>query len=831
VGIGASAGGMEAMQRLLLQLTPDSGLAYVLVQHLAPNHESFLADLLRGSSVIPVVQAVERMPVKANRLHIIPPNVQMTLADGHLHLAPRPSDRTQYNAIDSFFESLARFGEHRAVGVVLSGSSSDGAAGLREIKANGGVTIVQEPSTARHDTMPRAAIATGAVDLVLPPEAIGVELVRLGQHPFLNANERSRVSELQISEAQLERLFYLLRAASGVDFSHYKLPTIQRRLQRRMALHKVADVDKYLKVLDTDTVEVQNLYRDILIHVTRFFRDPDSFGAMTSVVFPRLIAEAGSKRPIRIWVPGCATGEEAYSIAIALLEQLEDDANSVPVQVFATDVSEESIERARVGLFPDTIGSDVTTERLRRYFTRVDGQYRISKLVRDCCIFARQDLTRDPPFSKLDLIVCRNVLIYLGPRLQHKLMGVFHYALKPGGFLVLGSTETVGTHGDLFTVVDKRHKIFTKSAVRGRVNLDFALMPEPSAERERPRVIPPSRIVREGDLQSEVTRLLLGRYTPPGVVIDANHSIVQTRGRTGAFLELSSGEATLNLLKMVREGLLHGLRSALRHAKQTGRPTRREGLTVKTDGATRVIDLQVIPIADSNQTPFYLVLFEEPAGSRDADTAKPAKSKKRGKTREDLRIMEIQAELTSSREYLQAIIQDLEAANEELQSANEEILSSNEELQSTNEELDTAKEELQSANEELNTVNEELNVRNDELSLVNADLVNLLAAVPAAVVIVNADLRIRRFTPPAEHLLNLIPTDVGRPLGDLKPNLDVPDLDEMTREVVDNIMSKEVEVRDRSGRAYVLRIRPYKDQENRIDGAVLSFMDGRPWSE
>ncbi len=632
VGIGASAGGMEAMQRVLQKLTPDSGLAYVLVQHLAPNHESLLAELLRSSSAIPVVQAAERMPVRPNRLHVIPPNVQMTLQDGYLHLAPRPSDRTQYNAIDSFFESMVRFGEHRSVGIVLSGSSSDGAAGLREIKAAGGVTIAQEPSTARYDAMPRAAIATGAVDLVLSPEAIATELIRLGEHPFLRSTERTLPNEMQISEPQFERLFYLLRTASGVDFGHYKLPTIKRRLQRRMALQKLTDVDKYLRFLDGDSVEVQNLYRDILIHVTKFFRDPESFIALKSTVFPRIVEQAAAGRPIRIWVPGCATGEEAYSIAITLLEHLGDDANSAPVQVFATDVSEDAIERARTGVYPEGIAADVPADRLRRYFSRTDGQYRVSKVVRDCCIFARQDLTRDPPFSKLDLIVCRNVLIYLGPRLQRKLMGVFHYALQPSGILMLGSTESVGAHADLFGVLDKKHKIYARSDGRSRLEHDFMLAPDGAFERDRTRMITPSRLSREGDIQSEVTRLLLGRYSPPGVVVDDNFQIVQTRGRTGRFLELSTGDATLNLLKMAREGLLHGLRTALRNAKKTGRPARREGLLVE-GGGSRPTDLQVIPFADGNDVQYFLVTFEEPPGPRGPGTTARHKAQEREGTR------------------------------------------------------------------------------------------------------------------------------------------------------------------------------------------------------
>jgi len=829
VAIGASAGGLEAVTTLMQHLTPDTGLGYVLVQHLAPDHQSFLAELLNNSSRIPVIQAVERMPILPDRLHVIPPNVHMTIVGDHLHLAPRPSDRTQYNAIDSFFQSLAGSAEHRAVAVILSGSSSDGAAGLREIKSAGGLTIVQDPKTARYDGMPRAAIATGAVDMILAPERIAHELVKLGTHPF-SAVEEGAPGQLAVTDPQRERLFALLRMASGVDFTHYKMPTIKRRLQRRMALHKMTDVEEYLKLLERDGPEVQSLYRDILIHVTRFFRDPDSFAALRKLVFPRILEDVKSKRPVRVWVPGCATGEEAYSVAMALLEYASNDSTTVALQVFGTDVSEEAIARARAGTYPQSISADVSAARLRRFFTRTNGQYRINRSLRDVCIFARQDLTRDPPFSKLDLIVCRNVLIYLGPRLQRKLVSVFHYALKPSGFLVLGATESIGPDGELFDIVDKRHKIYIKRNLLSRAQLELAPMVDAPFTRvadDRPPIAPRAP-GRGSDIQTEVSRLLLNRYSPPGVVIDRDGMIIQTRGKTGPYLELATGDASLNLLKMAREGLLHGVRTAIRESRKTGKPARRERLTVKLDGTSREVTVQVFPFGDPADAGFFLVLFEDPSVAQPADAGGRATS--RVKTKRSVQVARLQQELSSTREYLQSIIQDLEAANEELQSANEEVLSSNEELQSTNEELDTAKEELQSTNEELNTVNDELNARNEELRHVNADLMNLLSAVPAAVIIVANDLRIRRFTPLAEQVLNLIPTDIGRRLGDIKPNIDVPDLEELTREVIDSVSPRELEVRDRSGRVHLLRVRPYKNHENRIDGAVLALTDGGAWT-
>jgi two-component system, chemotaxis family, CheB/CheR fusion protein len=831
VGIGASAGGLEALSRLLPRLDPRAGMGYIVVQHLAPRPESILADLLAASSAVPVVQVQEGMRVERNRVHVIPSNAQMTVIQGRLHLAPRPGDRSQHNPIDYFFTSLAQYAESRAIAIVLSGSASDGSHGLIDIKTAGGIAIAQEPKSAKYDGMPLAAIATGVVDLVLTPEQIALELARLADHPFLSKTLSRDVPTTAepdgFSDLQLSTLFQLLRAASGVDFTHYKLPTIKRRLQRRMLLHRMSSLPDYLRLLSQDPAEVKNLYRDILIHVTRFFRDPDSFVALKNAVFPRLVEEAANKRPIRIWVPGCATGEEAYSVAIALLEHLGDRAASVPVQVFATDVSEEAVEKARAGVYAESITADVSSDRLRRFFTRIDGQYRISKLVRDSCIFARQDLTRDPPFSKLDLILCRNVLIYLGPRLQRRLMGVFHYALKPSGFLMLGATETIGQHSELFGLADKKHRIYTKRAGHATPTPEFPGGRDGAYEKHgsSTHAPVPHALSHGGDIQADVTRLIVSRYGPPAVVVDGAYQIVQTRGKTGAFLELATGEASLNVLKLAREGLMHGLRSALQEARRTLKPTRREALVVRANGSTREVDVHVMPVGDLNEAPHYLVCFESPAHRREPSVeTKPAK-KSTGRTREDSRLVRMRQELSTSREYLQSIIQDLEGANEELQSANEEILSSNEELQSTNEELDTAKEELQSTNEELNTVNEELNARNEELSHVNSDLINLLTAVPAAIVIVSAELRIRRFTPLAEQILNLIPTAIGRPIGDIRSNLDLPDLTELTRSVIDSVTVRDLTARDRMGRQFSLRIRPYKNQENRIDGAVLAFSE------
>jgi two-component system CheB/CheR fusion protein len=623
------------------------------------------------------------------------------------------------------------------------------------------------------------------------------------------------------------RVFQILRKGTAVDFSQYKPPTIRRRIQRRMVLHKIAALDHYLKYLEENPAEVQSLYQDILIHVTRFFREPESFEALQTVVFPKMTSNRKPDNPVRIWVPGCSTGEEPYSVAMALVEFCIERGLNTQIQIFATDLSEVAIERARAASYPGSIAADVSADRLRRFFVESNGGYQISKSIRDLCVFARQDLTRDPPFSKLDLIVCRNVLIYLGPSLQKKLMTVFHYALKPNGFLMLGHAETVGIHADLFSIADKKHRVYGRKAVEPppALNLlsDYHVpRPEASKKAAEPR--------GATNVQSEANRVLLEKYTPPGVIVDSTMQILQFRGATGPFLEPAPGDASLQLLKMAREGLIFGLRSALRAARKSDRPVRREGLRVKYNGHGLDVSLEVIPLGPAGDDRHYLILFQDatqhtegnspPVKNRAGKTSKPQK--------EPAHIAEmtrLEQELAASREYLQSVIQDMEAGNEELQSANEEILSSNEELQSTNEELDTAKEELQSTNEELNTLNEELHGRNEELSRVNSDLVNLLASVQIAIVMVSRDLRIRRFTPMAETLFNLIPTDVGRPVGHIQPNVDCPNLEQLIAEVTDSMTVKELEVRDREGRFYSMRIRPYKDVDNRIDGALLALFD------
>ena len=828
VGVGASAGGLEAFSQLLEALPATANVAVIFVQHLSPQHESALQTLLASRTSLPVIQVVDGLRIEPQHIYVVPPNVQMGIVDGALHLLPRPGDRSQYTPIDFFLQSLAQWAHNRAIGVILSGTASDGAVGIREIKSAGGITIAQKPKTAKYDGMPRAAIATGMIDLVLSPQEIAEEIAHIHAHPYLDRTPvTAQRAEATPTDEQLGEIFALLRRVSGVDFRQYKTPTVKRRLLRRMALHRLHDSAAYLRYLRENVKEAHALYQDLLIHVTRFFREPESFKVLVSEVFPELIASRSEDEAFRFWVPGCATGEEPYSVAIALLETMEEQGASHRVQIFGTDVSESAIEQARAGVYPPSISADVSAERLKRFFIKADGSYRVSKALRDVCVFARHDLSRDPPFSRLDLIVCRNVMIYLDAAIQKRLISVFHYALKSTGYLMLGPAETTG-HQHLFSVVDKRWRLYRKAALDAALPIGFSLDRYPhlpaAAGELRGAAKPDSRSVHD-----EASRMLLQRYGPASVVVDDKLQIVQFRGQTGPFLEPASGEPTLDLLKMAREGLLFPMRTALQKARLKHHAVREEGVSVRRNGGWHDVNIEVVPLSSGGGRHF-LVTFDEPplkpprkrgrrsvGGRRNASTVARRES--------DERIAGLTRELTASREYLQSIIQELEAANEELQSANEEILSSNEELQSTNEELDTAKEELQSTNEELNTVNEELHSRNEELSRVNSDLVNLLATVDITILIVGDDMRIRRFTPTAERMLNLIPGDIGRPVGQINTNLAAESLESLIRETIDTMTGRELEAQDRQGKWYSLKIRPYKNIDNRIDGAVLTMMD------
>jgi len=820
--VGASAGGLEAFSSLLRAVPADTPLAFVLVQHLARDQRSILPELLGNVTAMTVVAARDELAIEPRHVYVIPPDARMTVSDGHLRVRPAAAQREAEGMVDVLFRSVASEYQERAVGVVLSGSAHDGSAGLREIKTVGGLTLVQQPEQAAVDGMPRAAIATGAVDAVLSVEEIGEHLTRLAKHAFFSRMNDGAADEAPADMSLLVQIFQLLRRANGIDFNSYKLPTLKRRIERRIAFHRLGSLDAYVEMLRRTPAELQRLQEELLIHVTSFFREPAAFAALEETVLRRLLTRPAEGAAFRFWVPGCSTGEEVYSLAMVALELLDEHAAAVSLQIFGTDVSEEAVEKARAGVYPVGIAAEVSPQRLRRFFSKSEGGYRISKEVRDRCVFARQDVTRDPPFSRLDLIVCRNLLIYLNQATQRKVLGIFHYALRPNGVLMLGGAESIGSRADLFATFAKKFQLYRKKGDGHRPELEStppALAPPVAAPAKRSALSRPSDR-SPWDVQTDANRVLLDRYAPPAVIVDEDLRIVQSRGGTSPFLELPAGEVTVDVLKMVRPELGYALRLLLHEARARRRPASKQGLRFKVDGRARVVDLQVVPLggAEARQ---LLVLFEERGGARAAAARKlVGKRDKRGAS-----VSAIEHELAETRRQLQAIIDDKGAANEELQSANEEVLSSNEELQSTNEELDTAKEELQSTNEELTTLNDELRGRNEELAVVNSDLSNLLASVQIPIVMVTRDLRIRRITPAAEKVLNVIPSDIGRPIGHLKLNFVLPDLERLITETIDTVSIRERKVEGLDGKLFALQIRPYQTIDNRIDGALLILFD------
>jgi two-component system CheB/CheR fusion protein len=814
VGVCASAGGFEAFSQLLKALPANLEMAFVYVQHLSAKHASMLSELLARETPMPVKEIQHGERVEPNHVYVIPPNCTLAISGSVLHLLPRVNTGGQPMPGDYFLRSLAAELGNRAIGVILSGTASDGSLGLKAIKAEGGITFSQDEKSAKYDGMPHNAIMSGCVDFVLPPDEIARELASIARHPYVARPKSSVVEELP--DGPFKKILALIRSATGVDLADYKQTTIKRRVMRRMALHKVENLEAYVNYIGQHPNEIEALYNDLLISVTQFFRDAESFEVLEKTIFPKLIKGRSPDDPVRIWVPGCSTGEEVYSLAISLMEACREQDVEIPMQVYATDLSELAISRARTGRYSENIINDVPADRLRRYFLRVESGYQVSKRTREMCIFARHDLTRDPPFPRLDLISCRNVLIYFGTVLQRRIMPILHYALKPHGYLLLGSSETVESYTDLFSVLDKKNRIYAKrSDGRPAVELPpMAREPETHepAEPGAQTVAPPAADV---DLQREVDRLILNQYAPAGVVINERMHVLQFRGRTGGYLEPAPGSADFNLLSMARPGLMVPLRNAIQKVRAQHGSVVRQGIRVQTNGGFQTIAIEVTEVrTGKGGSRAYLILFHPGAKS----IRQPVSA---GSKRQTDEVHLLRQELSATKEHLQAIIEDKEAANEELRSANEEAQSTNEELKSTNEELETTKEELQSTNEELNTVNEELQHRNLELSKSNDDLENFLAAVNIAMVMVDNDLRVRRFTPQAQKLLNLIPSDVGRPITNLKPSLPIPEMENKLLEVIETLRPVEIDVRDSNGQRHIVRMRPYRTADNRIEGAVL----------
>ncbi len=831
VGIGASAGGLEAVTQLLHALPGDTGMAFVLVQHLDPHHESQLINLLTPATPMRVCTVVDGMPIEPNRVYVIPPNTTMILEDGKLRLSPRKSGL--HLPIDAFFESLAQAQGGKAIGIVLSGNASDGSRGIRAIKAECGVTFAQDEATARHSGMPGSAIATGAVDFVLPPDEIARELLRIARHPYVIPPSRRPEEEvLPEGDGDLKRIFKLLHGATNVDFSHYKQTTIRRRIGRRMLVLHLSELAEYARYIQHNPAELQELYRDLLINVTSFFRDAESFEALKRLMAAALRERKDADEAVRVWVPGCATGEEVYSLAICLSELLDEERLNLSLQLFGTDINEAALERARAGVYSETITEDVSPERLRRFFARVDSGYQISKQLRESCIFARQDLAKDPPFSHLDVISCRNVLIYMDAALQQRILPIFHYSLKPEGFLMLGSAESIGSAADLFSVADKQHRIYSRRPVPVRLTLDLSL------EQHAGESAFPGPKVRAGltgaELQRKADRIIQSKYSPASVLVNSQLQILQFRGHTSEYLEPTPGEASLNLLRMAREGLVLVLRRLIQAVAEQNVSMSETGIYVDHSGEQRQVNIEVTPIAGvAPGERYYLIVFQEGAKKSTAPPLQFNVGQRTGSLEDYTEALEeharqLQQQLAETREYLRNLTEDHEAHAEELRAANEEVRSANEELQSTNEELSTTKEELQSANEELTTVNEELQHRNQELAALNSDLKNLFSAVSIPIVMVDNGLRLRRFNTPAEKLLELGPTDVGRPIGHLRGPLEPLPLEKLIVGVLETLKPEQQDVQDQNGRWHSVTVRPYRTTDDRIEGAVITIVDIDP---
>ena len=857
VGIGASAGGLAAFEAFFSGMPVDTepGMAFVLVQHLAPDHKSILTDLVQRYTRMQVFEVEDGMVVRPNCAYIIPPGHDMAFLGGALQLLEPSAPRGQRMPIDFFFRSLAQDQRERAIGIVLSGTGSDGTLGVRAIKGEGGMVMVQHPASTEYDGMPRSALGTGLVDYELPPAEMPPQLIAYATQAFGQRRSPVTATPPPKLDNALQKIFILLRTQTGNDFSQYKPSTVHRRIERRMAIHQIESMDGYLKYLQQAPTEVEALFRDMLIGVTNFFRDPDAFKTLQEMVIPKLLSGKSPSSVIRLWSAGCSTGEEAYSLAILLAEHLEATRQHFKVQIFATDIDNQSIATARTGLYPASVSADITPERMARHFTvESDGDFcRIHKSIRDMLVISEQNVIKDPPFSKLDLISCRNLLIYVGSELQKRILSLFHYALNPGGFLFLGSSETVGDVGNLFATVDRGSKLYQRREDAHHASSGVQILPPMTAAEERPPQ-PIHRTAAPGKppLRELTEQALLQHLSPVAALVNGKGDILYLHGRTGLFLEPAPGETGVNnILNMAREGLRRDLVTALHRAAGDRVVVRCPNLRVKSNGDSTPVDLTIQPVpagpagpagpaadtaehpTESSQPPLFLVILEQPAThpARDSGGSAPtptpaAEEVDAGGDNGQSLVNSLRQELRAKDEYLQTTNEELETANEELRSSHEEMQSVNEELQSTNEELETSKEELQSVNEELSTVNSELQTKVIDLTRANNDMNNLLSGTGIATVFVDHSLRILRFSPSTTRIINLIQSDIGRPVGHIVSNLAGYDsLSEDMQEVLDTLAPKEVEVQTRAGAWYTMRILPYRTLDNVIEGAVINFVD------
>jgi two-component system CheB/CheR fusion protein len=822
VGIGASAGGLEAIEGFFANTPSEIKIAFVIIQHLAPEHKSIMGSLLKKYTNLKVSEVRDGVKVEPGCVYLNPPNKDVSIFNGRLYLSDLAQVRGARLPIDYFFRSMAEAQGDKSICIILSGTGTDGTLGLKAIKGAGGMAMVQAEDQAKYYNMPRSAIDTGLVDFILPVEKMASELMKYVKHPYIGGSEKP-LTEKEKFENHLNRIFMLIRTTTGHDFSQYKINTIRRRIERRMAVHQIGKISEYVNYLKKNPGEIKTLFKDLLITVTNFFRDPKAFKSLNEKVILPMVKWKPNEASIRIWVPGCATGEEAYSLAILFSEAMKIYNKHCTLQIFATDIDSDAIEYARMGVYPDSIAADVKAERLKTYFIKEENAFRVKKQIRELVVFATQNLVKDAPFSKLDLVSCRNVLIYMNSPLQKRILPLFHYTLNPDAYLFLGTSETVGEFADLFSPIDLKWKIFKRKQAITKLGLErtgvsgngLAAIETIKDARQKFEATP-------ANIRAIAERTILQDYAPPCVLIDDKYEILYFNGDTDKFLTMPNGEPTFNLLKIAREDIRYKLSTQLRKCVKEKVVVKSRNVKVMYNGSISSVNITAKPINDPLlKDLFYMVLFETPKEKPE----EKAKKKKEKEREVEPRVAALEQELQSTKEYLQTTIVELETSNEELKSTNEELQSTNEELQSTNEELETSREELQSTNEELETVNTELQNKVEQLSEANNDLNNLLGCTEIATIFLDNDVRVKRFTPRASEIFKLITSDIGRSIGDIVHNLQYDSLVNDVQEVLKNLGRIEKEVRTKTGDWMLMRIIPYRTVDNAIDGVVVTFID------
>jgi two-component system CheB/CheR fusion protein len=828
VGIGSSAGGLEAFEAFIKAMPEDSGIAFILVAHLDPSHVSILPEIIQRKTRMKVSQIVDDMRIVPNQIFIIPPNKDLALLNGRMQLLEVKEPRGVHLPIDLFFRSLAKDQGNNAIAIILSGTGSDGTLGIREIKGEAGMVMAQDPESAKYDGMPQSAIASGLVDYILYPDQMPQQLAGYVRHQPIDENGRNIPIDEKMIQA-LPKIYVLLRAATGHDFSLYKKNTICRRIEKRMHVQQIDKIDDYVRYLQESELETTVLFKELLIGVTSFFRDPGSFELLKEKYLPELLRNKPDDYQMRIWVPGCSGGEEAYTIAIIVRECMDTLGIHFTVQIFGTDLNEDAINIARAGRYPESIAADLTPERLKKFFNRDNGYYHVKKTIREMVVFAPQNIIKDPPFTRLDLISCRNLLIYFDSQLQEKIFPIFHYSLKRDGLLLLGTSETISHASDLFIALDKKWKIFRSQSLKKASPLGLQ-----NFEAEPVGLVPKEalKIATQGKKADTATLLkaaLAVSKMPPWVIVDDSSNLIYVHGRIGQFLEPAEGEVGTNIMAMARPGLKAGLANAIHRTAAERQEIRVYNLQIDEENGLTTIDLTVRPLSDriTGIRGLMMVIFEEASCTR-GEILRAVSPVRVGKNDD---VKRLEDELRYTKENLQVTIEEMEAANEELKSSNEELQSTNEELQSTNEELETSKEELQSLNEETVTVNAELQSRIDELVAANDDIKNLLDATEIGSIFLDIDLKIRRFTPRVTTLFHLTSSDVGRPIAHFASTLKNVHLVEHAEQVLRDLARHESEVEDKNDNVYRMRIRPYRTLSNVIAGVVVTFEEISQYKE